>query len=117
MRLIHTADWQIGKPFGRFGPEVRNALAEARFDAIDRIGRIAADCGVDHVIVAGDVFDNVGPSDAIWCKRSPVCPVRDVAGGCCQATTTTCGPAVCGTGFGGRPRTTCSFSIGLNRSR
>lgn len=63
MRLIHTADWQIGKPFGRFGPEVRSALAEARFDAIDRIGRVAADRGVDHVVVAGDVFDNVGPSD------------------------------------------------------
>ena len=43
MRLIHTADWQLGKPFGRFETEVRSALTEARFDAIDAIGRLAAE--------------------------------------------------------------------------
>ena len=26
MKLIHTADWQLGKPYGRFEPEVRAAL-------------------------------------------------------------------------------------------
>lgn len=41
MRLIHSADWQLGKPFGRFPQEVRTALGEARFDAIDRIGALA----------------------------------------------------------------------------
>lgn len=63
MKLIHTADWQLGKPFGRFAPEVRSALTEARFDAIDSIGRAAADKGAEHVLVAGDVFDTEGPED------------------------------------------------------
>lgn len=63
MRIIHTADWQLGKSFARFTPEVRSALTDARFDAIDTIGRIAGENGVDHVVVAGDVFDTTGPSD------------------------------------------------------
>ena len=63
MKLIHTADWQLGKPYGRFEPEVRAALSEARFDAIDAIGKAAALHGVDHVLVAGDVFDTEGPED------------------------------------------------------
>ena len=63
MRFIHTADWQLGKPFGRFGPEVRGALTEARFEAIDAIGLAAKDHNADHVVVAGDVFDTEGPED------------------------------------------------------
>lgn len=63
MRLIHTADWQLGKPFGRFAQEVRTALAEARFDAIDRIGALARERDIAHVVVAGDVFDSTGPAD------------------------------------------------------
>ena len=65
MRLIHTADWQLGKPFGRFEGEVRSALTEARFDAIDFIGRLAAEQEVGHVLVAGDVFDTEGPEDRV----------------------------------------------------
>ena len=43
MRLIHTADWQLGKPYGRFDSDVRAALTEARFDAIDTLGKAAAE--------------------------------------------------------------------------
>lgn len=63
MKLIHTADWQLGKPYGRFEPEVRAALSEARFDAIDVIGNEAALHGAAHVLVAGDAFDTEGPDD------------------------------------------------------
>jgi DNA repair exonuclease SbcCD nuclease subunit len=63
MRIIHTADWQLGRSFARFTPEVRSALTDARFDAIDAIGGIAREKRVDHVVVAGDVFDTTGPSD------------------------------------------------------
>lgn len=63
MRLIHTADWQLGKPFGRFPQEVRTALGEARFDAIGRIGALARERDTGHVVVAGDVFDSTGPAD------------------------------------------------------
>lgn len=65
IRIIHTADWQLGKPFGRFPAEVRAALAEARLDAIDSIAAAASSAGAAHVIVAGDVFDNAEPGDRV----------------------------------------------------
>ncbi|MCB8877959.1 metallophosphoesterase family protein [Acidisoma silvae] len=65
MRFIHTADWQLGKPFGRFQPEVRVALADARLDVVDTIGRLAVSSGTKHVLVAGDVFDSDGPEDRV----------------------------------------------------
>ncbi|WP_380780437.1 exonuclease SbcCD subunit D [Sphingomonas sp. R86520] len=63
MKLIHSADWQLGKTFGRFEAEVRSALGDARFDAIDALGTAAAQHGARHVLVAGDVFDTEGPDD------------------------------------------------------
>lgn len=63
MRFIHTADWQLGKPFGRFDEKTRNALTDARFDAIDAIGKAAVEHGAAHVLVAGDVFDTEGPDE------------------------------------------------------
>ncbi len=65
LKIIHTADWQLGKPFGRFPFEVAAALSEARLDAIDRLGIAAQDRGAAHVVVAGDVFDNVDPGDRV----------------------------------------------------
>lgn len=65
MKMIHTADWQLGKPFARFPQEVRSALSEARLDSVDRITGVAANTGSAHVVVAGDVFDNVDPGDRI----------------------------------------------------
>lgn len=65
MRFIHTADLQLGKPFGRFEADVRAALSEARFEAIDTIGRLARENGVNHILVAGDVFDTEGPDDRV----------------------------------------------------
>lgn len=63
MKFIHSADWQLGKPYGRFDTEVRGALTEARFDAVDALGQIAAEHGAQHIIVAGDIFDTEGPED------------------------------------------------------
>lgn len=65
IRIIHSADWQLGKPFGRFPDEVRAALTEARFDVIDRIGALSSERRVGHVVVAGDVFDNADPGDRV----------------------------------------------------
>jgi hypothetical protein len=63
MKIIHSADWQLGKSFGRFELDVRAALTEARFDAIDAIGKAAVQHDAGHVLVAGDVFDTEGPED------------------------------------------------------
>lgn len=65
IKIIHSADWQLGKPFGRFPQEVRGALSEARLDVIDRLAAAAASFGAAHILVAGDVFDNTEPGDRI----------------------------------------------------
>jgi DNA repair exonuclease SbcCD nuclease subunit len=63
MRFIHTADWQLGKPFASFPAETRSVLDHARFEAIDAIGRAATAHGAAHVLVAGDVFDTEHPAE------------------------------------------------------
>ena len=57
-RFIHTADWQLGKPFANFPPDLAGELSAARFTAIERIAEIATQRGASHVLVAGDIFDS-----------------------------------------------------------
>jgi DNA repair exonuclease SbcCD nuclease subunit len=62
MKIIHTADWQIGKPFGGIAdPDKRAAARKARIDAVDRIAAHARVHDVAAVLVAGDLFDSTGP--------------------------------------------------------
>lgn len=63
IKLLHTADWQIGKLFGQFEPDEAALLAEARFKAVERLASIATERGADVVLVAGDVFDAQGVAD------------------------------------------------------
>ena len=55
MRILHTADWHIGRRLGR-----HDRTAEMR-EAIDEVVAIADREHVDLVIVAGDVFDRAAP--------------------------------------------------------
>ncbi|MFH1963990.1 MAG: DNA repair exonuclease [Acidobacteriota bacterium] len=65
MKFIHTADWQIGKPFARIRDANKRVLVQkARIDAIKRIGAIGKECGVEFVLVAGDLFDSSTPDKA-----------------------------------------------------
>lgn len=56
-RFLHTADWQIGRQYGRFSEEDAAALFDARFSAVEHLAQLAHDENVDAVLVAGDVFD------------------------------------------------------------
>ena len=38
-RILHTADWQIGRQYSRFASEDAVALAEARFAVVDRMNK------------------------------------------------------------------------------
>lgn len=55
MRILHTADWHVGKKLGRF-----DRLAEAE-RVLDEVVEIARERAVDLVIVAGDLFDRALP--------------------------------------------------------
>ena len=63
MKLLHTADWQIGKRYGQFDPDEAALLSEARFEAVARLARLATARGVELIVVAGDVFDAQGVSN------------------------------------------------------
>ena len=58
-RLLHTADWQIGKPY-RWVEEAhqRSRLQRARLDAIERVMALSDRHSVDVMVVAGDLFDS-----------------------------------------------------------
>ncbi len=60
IRFIHTADWQIGKPFANFPSELAGELAAARLSVIPRIAAAARARDARHVLVAGDIFDSPG---------------------------------------------------------
>ena len=62
-KILHTADWQIGRQYGRFAPEDAATLAEARLSAVERIAELATREQVQAVLVAGDVFDAQTVSD------------------------------------------------------
>ena len=62
--IVHTADWQLGAPFGFMPGDAGAALREARFAVVRRIALLARDPGADAVLVAGDVFDGNAVSDS-----------------------------------------------------
>jgi DNA repair exonuclease SbcCD nuclease subunit len=61
MRIIHSADWQIGKVFKQFGAK-EETLRQARLAAIEGLGAHAKSKGVRHILVAGDVYDSEAPN-------------------------------------------------------
>ncbi|MGJ3231114.1 MAG: metallophosphoesterase family protein [Oceanicaulis sp.] len=64
-RFIHTADWQLGRAFDQFEPELAAQLREARLTVIERIAEAAREHGAAYVLVAGDVWDTASPSDRL----------------------------------------------------
>src|SRR5262249_44947032 len=58
IRFIHTADWQIGKPFGNIPDEAAVPLRQQRIDTVKRIAALAVSDKCDAVVVAGDVSDS-----------------------------------------------------------
>lgn len=60
MRILHTADWHLGRNFFNVN------LIEDQAYVLDQIVRIARDERVDAVLLAGDVYDRAVPSaDAV----------------------------------------------------
>lgn len=63
VRLLHTADWQIGKGFGTVPGDKGAALRNQRLETVGRLADLATERAVDAVLVAGDVFDAQTVSD------------------------------------------------------
>ncbi len=58
LRLLHSADWQLGRSFAGIGGDAAALLREARFEAVRRLARLAAEHEVAAVLVAGTVRSN-----------------------------------------------------------
>lgn len=65
VKVLHTADWQIGKQFSELSDDSdKGALLRAqRLRTVERIAELAAEREVDAVVVAGDVFETNAVSD------------------------------------------------------
>ena len=57
LKILHSADWQIGKVFRFVDDSTMGLLQEARLSAITRLGELAVEHGAGHVLVVGDVYD------------------------------------------------------------
>ena len=56
MKILHTADWHLGKKIDRFSRIEEQCLV------MEEIVQIADQHKVDAVIIAGDLFDNFTPN-------------------------------------------------------
>ncbi len=66
VKILHSADWQIGKAFSDIDDLDGDKAAELRsqrLKTVQRIAEIAKERSVDAVVVAGDVFETNGVRD------------------------------------------------------
>lgn len=66
LKLLHTADWHLGRRFRSFSEEGATKLSRARLDVLDRIFLAADRWAVDAVLCAGDLFDEPNPEAEWW---------------------------------------------------
>ncbi len=66
LKLLHTADWHLGRRFRNFSEEGALKLSRARLEVLDRILLAADRYAVDAVLCAGDLFDEPHPASEWW---------------------------------------------------
>ncbi len=67
LKLLHTADWHLGRRFPGFVREdAERKLTRARVDVLERIFGLAERYEVDAVLCAGDLFDVPSPLPEWW---------------------------------------------------
>src|SRR5438093_1940641 len=66
LRLLHTADWHLGRRFPSFPEEAQKKLSRARMDVITRILEVARRHSVNAVVCVGDLFDDPEPATDFW---------------------------------------------------
>src|ERR1039458_10735482 len=78
VRILHSADWQLGKQFENLGaPSDKLAfLRRGRIDVVRRIGHLAVDRSVDAILVAGDLFERNEVGDLLL--REALAAMRQV---------------------------------------
>ena len=74
MKVLHTSDWHLGRSLHK------NKRYDEFESFLDWLYRIIVDENIDHVLVAGDIFDNTTPSNRaqelyykFLCKTASAC--------------------------------------------
>lgn len=82
LKLLHTADWHLGRKFRSFEETSALLLSRARLEVLERVFDEAERHQVDAVLCAGDLFDEPQPGRewvdgllAVLSKRRHQCPV------------------------------------------
>lgn len=66
LKLLHTADWHLGRRFPSFPEDAQTKLSRARMEVIAAILGEARRNAVSAVLCAGDLFDDPVPSPDFW---------------------------------------------------
>jgi len=66
LRLVHTADWHLGRRFPSFPEDAQKKLSRARMDVVAKILAVARRNAVHAVLCAGDIFDDPDPNPDFW---------------------------------------------------
>src|SRR6202451_1275189 len=66
LKLLHTADWHLGRRFPTFPEEGQKKLSRARMDVVARILEVARRNAVNAILCAGDIFDDPEPASDFW---------------------------------------------------
>jgi DNA repair exonuclease SbcCD nuclease subunit len=66
LKILHTADWHLGRRFPSFSEEDQIKLTRARIEAVDRLLGLAESFTVNAVLCAGDLFDDPTPAETWW---------------------------------------------------
>ena len=66
LKLLHTADWHLGRRFPSFPDEAQKTLSRARMNVVTTILDLARRNAVHAVLCAGDLFDDPTPGPDFW---------------------------------------------------
>lgn len=72
LKILHTADWHLGRRFSSFDADAQRRLSRARLEAVERILLAAERHAVHAVLCAGDLFDTPNPTGE-WCDGLAEC--------------------------------------------
>lgn len=64
VKLLHSADWQLGKCFKQFGGKA-DELRQVRFETLRHALQIARERRVDAFVIAGDLFEDNEIDDSV----------------------------------------------------
>jgi DNA repair exonuclease SbcCD nuclease subunit len=66
LKILHTADWHLGRRFPSLSEQDEVKLTRARIEAVDRLLGLAESFSVNAVLCAGDLFDEPTPAETWW---------------------------------------------------